>query len=1133
MNVTKLLCAAALPAIMALAATLNPAFCAEYSTPQLRLPLMQNAPTIDGAIHEDEWEGADRMERFGSGAALAAQQASFWIGSDGKELFVAVRSETPPGGQLLTRANPQAGDGDAPTFTDDSVELYVAPQPDAADAKVYQAIFNARGAIYDTLTTPQGAVPWRGRWRVKSSVSDNRWDCEIAIPWSEFGVDGSIPGRSIALRVGRNWQRSADVAQSEWSPLGGAYNIVSTMARVQWDNSAPVVQVLQLQDAPNSPANIRLRLSNPTAAALRVLATVDMAPQNSATTHSAQTVELPAGGSREIIASSPALGAEPIATHIAVTSPDGQAIYYRRDFSWQIARPATLWNLPSEVARAFVTQYAYFPSPHAMHVRVDLNRLPQREQARGITLAVRRKGSTQLLAQTAMPPLQNGVSELRRWDLPDLGEGEYELVVTPDGVQTPPEVLPFVRHKFEWEGNALGKSDVVVAPFTPIVVKGNQVETVLRRHSMNGLGLWDQVVADGQSLLKAPMRLEANIGGRVLPAQGTLKITGSSATHATAQATWSAGALHGSTQSVWDDDGVMRSTLTLQPTTQNVESLTLVIPLDNAQMPLLHTATDGIRLNDAGSTPAGSGRVWDSTKAKHRNIIGNYVPYIWLGGAERGLSVFGENDKGWMVDDKTPCQEIVRNANGTLELRLNLIQQPSPIIATRQITLGFQATPVKPMPENWRLWTVGKRGAAKAPGQFHERFLGADYYWGSVTASDDIYPRKQDFSLWDKFAETRKSGKIDRDFLQQWLADYNIPDTPAWQKKKATYRAHIESGFYEMSTQPQSVVAYTNPRGMRLDTPEGRTFLDEWHRGAFPSREYSFGDSDSYGVDPVASYRDFQAFYWQKMLTTFVDSLYWDNTFLSSSFNPITTAAYVRADGQVQPSSGLWNMRDVVHRGAVLAQELGKPNHNMVHMTNAAIAPIIGRARTQLSWEYSYGDIDFQDRFKRDYIQAISIGRQFGNVPFVLTLIAGTDKDKVAWAQRTAAGVMLTHELKPSPAEVPVADYWQNYDRLVEFGYGQPSVKVWNYWQSDFPAKISGESSSLLLSKPGSTLLVVCDWGEGGNFKADLDAKALDLTGKLTATDAESGAALPVSDSGSLTFPLKKHDFKVVHITTN
>ena len=61
----------------------------------IRAPLMAAVPTIDGMIHEAEWTHATR------GVGMVAYQKElqtprrtvWWIGSDGKRIYAAVRSE--------------------------------------------------------------------------------------------------------------------------------------------------------------------------------------------------------------------------------------------------------------------------------------------------------------------------------------------------------------------------------------------------------------------------------------------------------------------------------------------------------------------------------------------------------------------------------------------------------------------------------------------------------------------------------------------------------------------------------------------------------------------------------------------------------------------------------------------------------------------------------------------------------------------------------------------------------------------------------------------------------------------------------------------------------------------------------
>src|ERR1041385_6262502 len=128
----------------------------QLHAPQVRVPLMKVAPVIDGEVKDEEWSGAARMERFAWGGVLSPQEAGFWVGGDGKELFIAVVSETPPKGKILGRVQPMPEDGDARTWMDDSIELVLDPlhTDTSGRRRLYHANINSLGAINDTAYVP-------------------------------------------------------------------------------------------------------------------------------------------------------------------------------------------------------------------------------------------------------------------------------------------------------------------------------------------------------------------------------------------------------------------------------------------------------------------------------------------------------------------------------------------------------------------------------------------------------------------------------------------------------------------------------------------------------------------------------------------------------------------------------------------------------------------------------------------------------------------------------------------------------------------------------------------------------------------------------------------------------------------
>ncbi len=930
--------------------------------PQARLPLMKTAPTIDGTVNDDEWAGAARMERFaGADGLLSPQEASFWVGCDGKELFIAVVSETPPGGKLLARVPPLAESGNARTWEDDSVELVLDPlhTDTSGRRRLYHANLNSLGAINDRAYVPGGGgEAWRGNWRTASKVIGDRWHFEIALPLADMKVTQADLANPFGIRVVRNWQqRGAGPAQTEWSPLGGAYLSPDTIPLVVWDAQAPVVQVLQLRNPDKLAFHTRIAIRNPRAEPLEVRTAVNVVPKNSAHTAFEKVGRIPAG--ETTVLDVPAIGFpnEELRCATQVTSPEGATVYFFRDFTMKLERPDPLWVLDADAAKKVDVKFAYFPYHDTIKAVVNVSGLEQREQVTGAKLSVRERfvvppsggpntaptkvGTTngKTIATTRLPELENFTGQLE-WKIPALPEGQYEFVVELAGVNVQPLVTEFARHVLPWEHNTFGKSDVIVEPFEPIRIErvrstdfsrnssGKATEptkvgttnprtvlhTILRTHTLNNLGLWDQVESLGQPLLKAPMRLEVN-GAAV--AGKKLRFIEKRPTRVVTEARCSAG----TTRTEWDYDGMMKWTLELRPSKEAINSMTLVIPLDDRLMPLFHAVTDGLRFNYAGVTPAGTGRVWDGSKAARNSIVGSYVPYIWLGAEERGFAVFGENDRGWVRDPKVPCQELVRNGD-TLELRLNLISTPVVIDQPRRIVIGFQATPTKPMPVDWRSWNVNldhipetralsARGAA---------FLGCCMQWGGLTGYDDIYPRDEDFRLYEKFAEMRRTGNADWKYMEKFVAETKLPN----EAERESFRGNLQCGFHVCSTKPRNVMVYTNPRGMRHDTREGQTFLDEWHVEAFLSRKSSYGGGSTYGANPVESFRDFSLWYYRKMLETFVDAINWDNTYLKACFDTVGTDAYELSPGTIQPSVGLWNMRELIRRTAVLFHELKK-----------------------------------------------------------------------------------------------------------------------------------------------------------------------------------------------------------------
>ncbi len=748
-------------------------------------------------------------------------------------------------------------------------------------------------------------------------------------------------------------------------------------------------------------------------------------------------------------------------------------------------------------------RYAYYPSHNL--VRIHLPQPPADATDWHLTLRPE-KGGAVLAERSGKLPTAAGGEAL---PVPALPEGDYTLTLTLTGGSKPViEERGIRRDRPEWEGGKLGLEDIVVPPFTPLEVDadGPVVRSVLRVHKHGQAGLWRQVTSQGRELLAAPVRLEVTQGGKVHAAGGGRgRIIKATPTHVSGEAGWTAGPLAGKTRFAYDYDGMMRITFELAPTETEIERVQLVIPLKAAEAWLMHPVTTGLRQHFAGRIPAlpegvnTSATVWTSAKVPDR-LNGTFVPYIYVGGPERGICFAADNDRDWIDDsrDRTEPIEIDRDGE-TVNLRFNLVAVPARLERPRSITFALQATPAKPMPEhpyNWRRWwATGTDGKIEDVGI---DLWPSNEYWGGLSHATSIYPAFKDYRFWDQLAQYRQTRKRDPAFEEQWLARFSN------KQNYENLKSHFNAGWLwaanSRAITPETrkysyVIPYTNPRGADGET-EGfhTTYLDEWLAGdiadpAWQSRDTSKrprraqaahpGGWNMYEIEPVPSRIDALLFYHKKMLETFADGIYWDNFFLQPNYAPAEAGGpgYVDDEGRPRAGVNLMGFRELVRRTATMMHVMGKRPLTFIHMTNVNLVPMLSFGTATLDWEWRmWGrekDMEVQDRIRLDEIQAQSLGLQSGSLPVAIygMTIQG------AWLFRTLIAVCVPHEIRIFKGYgSPDVSFVQN--ELARFGYGMPDCRVFRYWDEGFPLKTEGaEIRALVLARNGKAMIALGNFG--------------------------------------------------------
>ena len=791
-------------------------------------------------------------------------------------------------------------------------------------------------------------------------------------------------------------------------------------------------------------------------------------------------------------------------------------------------------------------RFAYYPSHDKFHVKVTASALQRKTRAAGtFALTIRDAAGVALRSYRLRTDASGTVEEIL--DAPDLaartratGRSEYEAVLTATDVPDCRVSKGFSRGVFQWEGNRLGRSDAIPEPFVPIAVRklgaDLAVGTVCRWHRLDSLGLWKDVrVKMTKSeygaesapetpfgVFAGPMRLEAVVGGKVKVLSGRGFRIAEQTPSCLVTTAEIRERVVGRTTSEWDVDGQMRWTLQLEKGA--VDALRLVIPLRGDEATLMHACTDGIRFNTAGAVPPGSGRVWSGASARRNRILGSFVPYLWVGGPVAGVAVYGDNDRGWTTDRRTPCQEIVRGEDGTVSIVLNLFAAKTALDGNgpRTIRLGFLATPVKPMEPNWRGQPIGT-------------LLGSCYAWGAHVTALGFETFDPTDAFWRKMSEARRTGSVDERFLAEYLAAAPHPgERGSRQYEEADRRLRREFAFglrTASHAKDDRLVFYTNGRGIATGVEPGYTFQDEWTLTPFRLRARSQFGGQAYSMDPVPSLLDYEVWCFRRMLDSGAcDRIYWDDIYLSPNLSPVGTDAYLTSDG-MQPSCGIFRMREQVRRTAVMQKELGyDPRHNWIHMTDTALAPVSAFAGVHYDLEDdSRSGKSMQQRYSRARLLAATAGRQFGVKVATMAYYDKTAaRERVAALERSNTGVSLTFEL-----------YWRcgpkSYHALLgkirDWGYGWEDCKVWNWWDGErCPLNVEGcESSSLVLSRGGNALVIVSNWSSEAEVKIGFDPERIGIGRVVSARNFETGDSVPLSGS-EVPARIGKGDFVILEL---
>jgi hypothetical protein len=1003
-----------------------------------------------------------------------------------------MRSPLRPGERAM-QAQREIGRDNVKTVFDDAYEIFLDFGTRSPDGEIvfFQYLGNVAGAKYDVMFEPtvgNSRPGWESGWQPRNRITPDGkfWEMELAIPReSVYRNEPLTDGLTLRGLLVRDFKRPWEQNNVGGS---GSFSAPDSFCKFVLSKAAPAIHLQGVADGGNQTLGASLSCDKSSEPLKWSFASDDGA---------ATSGSLPADGK----STGPGLDATKPGDgyyRIKVTSDDEKTTWLdwasRRKFGDMSATTQSVVDAGDQAE----LNLTFNPVFNYVRVEGDFINYDHRADIKRFAAAIV-DDSGKTLAQQAMQldSLSYVHGLLKLGDAP-AGSYSAELVgFNADDKEVFRKTTPFEKKdlakEYPWWNTKIGNIERVIAPWTPMKHDGNKVEAWGRTMQIGPAGLPSQITTQKMNLLSGPATLVAETpAGSISATDPSPPKTESASDHRVVLN--SAGTLGDSiklsSQVTTEFDGMYKINLTLTPTHPTpVNSLKIIVPLRPEFAQYFHACGEGIRYGFSyGYLPTDKhGALWDSKQVDGQPmLVGSFIPYVWLGNDKAGLCWFADGDAGWSPNNKTPAIEIRRDADDHVDLVLNLISAPETLTDARTIIFAFEATPVKPLREGWRMdtWSTGD-------------------------------------SFKDFCRVEPKGGHL------IWNA---LPFTldPAACKQMVEERDHEDMGYafgFKSEKYHANSVPYFENNGIDKNfAPASGYFADQWHARV----------SDSLCFDK--SLTDFIVYNLSNWCQeTGIDGWYVDNVRPVACDNIDAGRGYRLPDGRIQPTYQMFDTRIHFLRVRAAFQDLGKDGKIVLHMTNHMIMPWIGAADLALDGEdhvtFPEMNKDFIDfwsptRMRLDY------WRQTGTAVTFLQEYQGNwqtpDLDRV---MRAYTGMTILNDVLPSAnpnGHNPAV--WRGRER---FGIDTPNVTFHPYWEPNNGLSCSGDGMYVASwRKPGSVLVAVVNTS---NDKSDsvvhVDTTAIKLDHRCTAVDAETGDVLTMNADGSMTIPVPRHDYRQIMIT--
>jgi hypothetical protein len=1092
------------------------------------------APVIDGVAAPGEWDRAFTTEGLIAPFEhqLHETVTIMSLGFDQENLYFLFRCKR---GNFEWKLWKLARQNDDYSFGDSSVEVWVSPP--AMVPETYQNVINTYPAVLDMKMVPSRgytAQGWKGGWKIGVKESATDYVIEASVPIKDFGVEQIRSGEVWRFILARTCQGAKPRAQASWSITQGFAEIPQHPPVHMMDDDA----VLQLTGT-HTLFTGRYALPVAVVAPLKTGAEVDVEVRfHKAKTFSpddrveTKRVSVKAGEKQAVDFSgdvtewTPADKSGIKRANVTVTGTKaGGGLVFRHSFPYEISGwtpqdPVKPEKAPGVQELALTAQYG--PETDTVLLKADIFDLPRRTDVATAEALVLDAESGKVLASQPARPFKEWYSgaeiKLKGVDIPvfdfrsvapqraeakviadrnsehkknkeplepmpvipvPAGKKVLAVMTVRDGaggvIKSATNELSLLRYSAEWMNNAVGVSDKVLPPWTPVQAKGGEVGVWNRTLSLNGLGLAKQVVNGGAPQLAQAMRLVAVLDGKEIEVgAGEPKVKRLVEAEADLTGSAEAAGLAFTARTRVEFDGFVNVEWDVAPAGKapaKVDKLFLeiVLPAEKATH-FCTTAGGWAAVHDVLPD------YWSSRITSSGMLVGDFVPYIWLTDSDYAFLWFADHDKGWNHDPAKalPTQELIRK-DGKVILRVNFFEIPTEVAALRTLTWGWQTFPSRPLPPGWR---------------------------ATFCNSAPPVPSTRNTYFW-----------FDADWAVLW--PYYCSPFPWHMDKSLEAYSRVKDSRHRPCV---GSIAHSIGRYRDYDGNEFPGLSVDW--GATPGQ---IGNSD---VTASKGPNDFRLWHYQRWVREGgFRGLYVDENYLALEDNFLTGNAYWRPDGLLQRAYNYIGLRQYFKRLKYMFAANGVPDPNLWQHISSGSA--------YHAW---FGDIFYEGEnveptdLTFDYIEVLPAGRlrAIGSSACAggaMTMMCQSIRHRTQWWEKHThqfLGWVMAHDVLPE--QVPV------YPHIAEAAHlWADKVTFLPYWK---PGPFTVKQDGCLVSAhqaDGRTLLWIVNTSrQDADVAVAIDWKAAGLNrADLAALDAETGEPVALTDKG-LTLPVLQRDFVAV-----